>query len=79
VGNHGPTRPGQVQGVALWYYEEAAKLCREQKDFAREVGILERFARQQHGQGAWNKAVAECPEEAKAMLEKHKKQPEQRS
>lgn len=66
-------------GVASWYYEEAAKLYRKQKDFAREVAILERFAGQEHGQGARNRALAERLEKAKALLEKHKEKPEQQS
>lgn len=38
-------------GVAPWYYEELAKLYRKRKDYASEVSILERFARQQHAPG----------------------------
>ena len=61
----------QQSGVAPWYYEEAAKLYRKHKDFAREVEILERFARQRHGLGARNKTLLERLEKARALLVKH--------
>ena len=32
-------------GVAPWYYEELAKIYRKQKEYAREIAILERFAK----------------------------------
>jgi len=33
-------------GVALWYYEELAKVYRKMKEYKKEVDILERFAKQ---------------------------------
>ncbi len=35
--------------VAPWYYEQLAIIYRGQKDYAAEVTILERYARQPHG------------------------------
>ena len=39
-------------GVAAWYYEELAKIYRKQREYAKEVSILERFAAQKHAAGA---------------------------
>jgi len=39
-------------GVAPWYYEELAKLHRKNKDYKKEVEILERFAKKRHAPGA---------------------------
>jgi hypothetical protein len=39
-------------GVAPWYYEQAAIICRKMKDKAGEIAILERYARQKHAPGA---------------------------
>lgn len=35
--------------VAPWYYEELAKIYRKQKDYAKEVAILEKYVEQPHG------------------------------
>ncbi len=35
--------------VAPWYYEQLAIVYRGQKDYAAEVAILERYAKQPHG------------------------------
>lgn len=39
-------------GVAPWYYEQAAIVCRKLEQFDDEIAVLERFARQQHAPGA---------------------------
>lgn len=39
-------------GVAPWYYEQAAIVCRKRKDLDGEVAVLERFAAQPHAPGA---------------------------
>lgn len=39
-------------GVAPWYYEELAKLYRRNKDYAKEVEILERFSNHRHAHGS---------------------------
>lgn len=38
-------------GVAPWYYEELADLFQKRPDLRAELGVLERFARQQHAPG----------------------------
>jgi len=38
-------------GVAPYYYEELAILYRKQKDYAKEVAILERFMSKRHAPG----------------------------
>ena len=57
-------------GVAPWYYEELAKLYRKNKNFTQEVAILERFARQTHGNGVKPKKLLERLEKAKLVLNK---------
>ncbi len=57
---------------------EAAKLYRKQKDFAREVEILERFARQEHGHGVQTKGFTERLAKARELLLKQQEKPEQR-
>jgi hypothetical protein len=58
----------QGGGVAPWYYEELAKIYRERKDYASEVAVLERFARQRHAPGASPPVLLERLEKAKALL-----------
>jgi len=43
------TESDSKYGVAPWYYEKLAILYRKKKDRNAEIGILERFARQNHG------------------------------
>lgn len=57
-------------GVAPAYYEELAKLYRKNKNFTQEVAILERFAKQTHGNGAKPKKLLERLEKAKLLLNK---------
>jgi hypothetical protein len=57
------------RGVAPWYYEELAKIYRKQKDYAREVRILERFANQRHAPGAKPLKLMERLVKARALLD----------
>ncbi len=56
------------RGVAPWYYEELAKIYRKQKDYAREVSILERFAAQRHAPGAKPPQLMERLEKVRVLL-----------
>lgn len=56
------------QGVAPWYYEELAKIYRQQKEYAKEVGILERFAAQRHAPGVKPSQLAQRLEKARVLL-----------
>lgn len=55
----------EKDGVAPWYYNELAKLYRKQKDFVKEISILERYEKQRHAPGR-------MPEELFDRLEKVK-------
>lgn len=57
-------------GVAPAYYEELAKLYRKNKNLTQEVAILERFAKQTHGNGVKSKKLLERLEKAKLLLNK---------
>ena len=57
------------RGVAPWYYEELAKIYRKQKDYAKEVSILERFSVQRHAAGATPPKLIERLAKAKELLE----------
>jgi hypothetical protein len=39
------------RGVAPWYYEQLALICRKNKDLVKEHEILERFESQRHAPG----------------------------
>ncbi|MCG2739400.1 MAG: hypothetical protein L6300_04085, partial [Syntrophaceae bacterium] len=54
-------------GVAPWYYEELAKTYRKQKVYAKEVAILERFARQKHAPGVKPPQLLERLKKAKEL------------
>jgi hypothetical protein len=36
-------------GVAPWYYEQYAIVCRKERDFLAEIQVVERYAAQSHG------------------------------
>ena len=55
-------------GVAPWYYEQAAIVCRKRRDFSGEVGVLERFAAQTASPGASPSVLLERLEKARAKL-----------
>jgi hypothetical protein len=59
-------------GVAPWYYEELAKVYRKNKNYAQEVSILTRFAKQRHGAGVKPKQLLERLEKAKLLFSKSK-------
>ncbi len=56
-------------GVAPWYYEALAKLYRKQRNYAKEVAILERFAAQRHAPGAMPPILMKRLVTARALLE----------
>ena len=58
----------QKLGVAPWYYEELAKLYRKQKDYVKEVAILERFAKQKHAPGVKPQQLLERLEKARQLI-----------
>jgi len=63
----------QKMGVAPWYYEEAAKLYRKRKDYAREVAIFERFAEHKHVPGASPPRLLERLEKAIVLFQQSQK------
>jgi len=56
------------RGVAPWYYEQAAIVCRKRRDFSGEVAVLERFASQQSAPGASPSVLLERLEKARTKL-----------
>lgn len=54
-------------GVAPAYYNELAILYRKQKEYYKEVAVLERFARQKHAPGAMPAKLLERLVKAKAL------------
>ena len=57
--------------VAPWYYKELAKLYRKQKDYASEVGILERYASRQRPDqldGLHQRELSQRLEKARMLL-----------
>jgi hypothetical protein len=54
-------------GVAPAYYNELAILYRKQKDYSKEVSILERFAKQKHAPGAKPAKLLERLKKAKEL------------
>ena len=60
-------------GVAPWYYEQLAIVYRKRKDYASEVRILERYAKQKHARGATPAALAKRLQRARVLLETEKK------
>lgn len=54
-------------GVAPAYYSELAILYRKQKEYSKEVSILERFAKEKHANGAMPAKLFERLKKAKAL------------
>jgi len=54
--------------VAPWYYEELAKVYRKQKEYVKEVAILERFAAQKHGPSSTPPKLLERLEKARQLM-----------
>lgn len=59
-------------GVAPFYYEELAILYRKQKDYKREIDILERFISKKHALGVKPAQLEKRLEKAKELLAKGK-------
>jgi len=55
-------------GVAPWYYEQVAIICRKQQRCADEVAVLERFAEQRKGPGAKVPKLLERLKKARELL-----------
>ena len=55
-------------GLAPWYYEELAKIYRKQKDYAKEVAILERYASQKYAPGSKPLELLERIDKARQLL-----------
>jgi len=60
-------------GVAPYFYHQLAIIYRKQKDYSKEVEILERFAKQKHAPGAMPAKLMERLEKAKDLRKKHHK------
>ncbi len=54
-------------GVAPAYYSELAILYRKQKEYSKEISILERFAKQKHARGVMPAKLLERLEKAKEL------------
>ena len=57
-------------GVAPWYYEQLAILYRKEKQYAKEVEILERYSSQPKALGVGPKKLAERLIKARELMEK---------
>jgi len=58
-------------GVAPYYYHELAILYRKQKEYSKEVSILERFAKQKHAPGVMPAKLLERLSKAKELKQNH--------
>jgi pentatricopeptide repeat protein len=58
------------RGVAPWYYEELAKIYRKQRNYSKEVEILERFKIKKHAPGVTPPILIARLEKAKELLKK---------
>lgn len=61
---------GEGWGVAPWYYEQLAILYRKEKQYHKEVEILERYGRQCKGAGGGPEKLASRLLKAKELLAK---------
>lgn len=59
-------------GVAPAYYSELAILYRKQKEYTKEISILERFAKQKHARGVMPAKLLERLEKAKQIAANQK-------
>jgi hypothetical protein len=55
-------------GVAPAYYSELAILYRKQKDYAKEISILKRFAKQKHARGVMPAKLLERLDKVKKLV-----------
>lgn len=60
-------------GVAPWYYERLAIIYAKQKQYHKEVAILERFAAQKHAPGVSPPKLLERLKKAKDRLNRQVK------
>ena len=58
-------------GVAPAYYSELAILYRKQKEYSKEVFILERFAKQKHASGVMPAKLLNRLKKAKELVANH--------
>jgi len=58
----------QHWGVAPYYYHELAILYRKQKEYSKEVSILERFVKQKHGPGEMPAKLLDRLNKAKELV-----------
>lgn len=59
---------GEGWGVAPWYYEQLAIIYRREKEYQKEVEILERYAAQPKSPGVGPQKLAERLAKAKELL-----------
>ena len=64
---------GEGWGVAPWYYEQLAILYRKEKEYQKEVEILERYTAQPKAPGASPQKLAERLINAQELLAKQNK------
>ncbi|MDX2424664.1 MAG: hypothetical protein QNK15_00250 [Cycloclasticus sp.] len=64
---------GEGWGVAPWYYEQLAIIYRKEKEYQKEVEILERYAAQPKAPGAGPQKLAERLAKAEELLAKQNK------
>ncbi len=62
------------EGQIYWtgYYKELAILYRKQREFSKEVSILERFVNRKHTRTSWSPYMAERLEKARLLETKHR-------
>ena len=65
----------QKRGVAPWYYEQLAIIYRKQKEYVKEVDILQRFSKQKHAPGVTPGILAQRLEKAKGLANKETNKP----
>lgn len=64
-------RSGNNWGVAPWYYEQLAILYRKEKQYEKEVAILERYEKQDKAPGVGPQKLAERLVTARALARKN--------
>lgn len=64
---------GEGWGVAPWYYEQLAMIYRKEKEYQKEVEILERYAAQPKAPGAGPQKLAERLAKAEELVGKQNK------
>ena len=62
---------GEGWGVAPWYYEQLAIIYRKEKQYKKEVEILERYASQSKAPGVGPQKLAERLKKAKELVARH--------